>query len=220
MASEQRGNPLARIDAFAVTARYRRGQEICTPAKAAERWYRVVSGAVRWCALRADGRRQIVDLVWPDNFFGFSESVGYDFAVEALMHDTVVASYPRRRLELLADSDPQVAREIRRIAFNAISRLQSQLVLLGQMNAQEKVGSFLVDMAHRLSDDADNVVLPISRHDIADYLAISVETVSRTLTSLKERGLIKLVSARNVRIVDRDALLVRDSMLAAHLSDN
>jgi CRP/FNR family nitrogen fixation transcriptional regulator len=118
-----------------------------------------------------------------------------------------VAAYPRRRIETLADSDPKIAREIRRLAFTALSRMQAQLLILGRITALEKVGSFILEMAARLSDGGgDRVALPVSRYDIADYLGVSVETVSRSLSDLKQRGAIKLLGTRTVSIVHRDVL--------------
>jgi CRP/FNR family nitrogen fixation transcriptional regulator len=88
-----------------------------------------------------------------------------------------------------------------------MARLQAQLLIVGRITAPEKVGSFILEMAKRLSAEHGNsVALPMSRYDIADYLAVSVETVSRALTDLKHRGVIKLCGTRIVRIVDRDAL--------------
>lgn len=187
---------------------YQRGQEICSDGRPAECWNRIVLGAARRCVVRSDGRRQIVDLLLPGDFFGFTSASTYDFTVEAVGGGTLVASYPRRRVEMLADSDPQLARELRQVAFDAFSRLQSQLLILGRITALEKVGSFILEMAARLSDGAADglVVLPVSRYDIADYLAVSVETVSRSLTDLKHRGVIALSGTRIVRIVDREAL--------------
>jgi CRP-like cAMP-binding protein len=162
---------------------------------------------VRRCVVRLDGRRQIVDLLLPGDVFGFTAGEEYDSTVEAIAEGTVVAAYPRRRAEMLSDSDPQLAREIRHIAFLAMARLQAQLLIVGRITAPEKVGSFILEMAKRLSAEHGNsVALPMSRYDIADYLAVSVETVSRALTDLKHRGVIKLSGTRIVRIVDRDAL--------------
>ena len=135
---------------------------------------------------------------------------GRQSTVLAVAHrakDTIVASYPRRRVEMLAEADPQLSREIRQVMFEALSRLQAQLMILGRITATEKVGSFLLTMAERLSDQTlDRVDLPISRYDIADYFGLSVETVCRALTSLKKRGLIALSGPRSVRIIDRAAL--------------
>jgi len=92
-------------------------------------------------------------------------------------------------------------------AFEAISRSQAQLLIVGRLTATEKVGGFLLAMSGRLSvGPADVVALPISRYDFADYLAISVETVSRSLTELRRRGLIAFMGTRRVRIIDRNSL--------------
>jgi CRP-like cAMP-binding protein len=203
-------------DAFAIVARYHHGQEIGVRERLPEFWYQVVSGAVRQYAVHPDGRRQIVDLLLPGDCFGFAAQDGNRFAAEAIIEGTVLASYPRRRLEMLSASKPAVAQGIRERAFDTISRLQRQLLVLGRITASEKVGSFLLDLAERLPDEPGHcVILPISRYDIADYLAISVETVSRSLTDLRHRGAIELESARQVKIIDRNVLDERKSAQSA-----
>ncbi len=200
-------HPLKSFDSLAVPMTCRRGQEICGESRPAEHWYCVISGAARRHVLRADGRRQIVGLLLPSDFFGFTAGDEYDYTVEAVVEGTVVASYPRRRAETLADSEPQIARELRQVTFEALARLQTQLLTLGRITAIEKVSSFILEMARRSANGSgDSVALPISRYDIADYLAVSVETVSRSLTDLKQRGIIKFCGTRMVKIVDRDAL--------------
>ena len=186
---------------------YRRGATIHGPDDPAQHWYRLVSGVARKCALLPDGRRQIVDFLLPGDFFGLIVRHEHRFAVEAIAKDTVVARYPRRRVEALADSDPEVGRLIREVAFETISRAQARTLILGRTTAAEKVGSFLLEMAERWAGaTVDAFVLPMSRYDIADYLALAAETVSRALTDLKQRGAIALVRAHRVRIVDRDTL--------------
>jgi CRP/FNR family nitrogen fixation transcriptional regulator len=200
-------HPLQSLDQFAVFTPFHRGQEICSQGQAADHWYCVLSGAAKRCVIRLDGRRQIVDLLLPGDVFGFTSLDEYDSSVEAIVESTVVAGYSRRRVEILADADPRLAREIRQVAFAALSRLQAQLLILGRITVLEKVGSFILEMASRLSNQRGNsVALPMSRYDIADYLAVSVETVSRSLTDLKHRGVIKLAGTRVVRIIDPHAL--------------
>jgi CRP-like cAMP-binding protein len=167
----------------------------------------MVYGVGRRFVVHGDGRRQIIDLLLPGDFFGFAVGDEYDFTVDAAAEGTVVASYPRSRLELLADGDPALAREIRQVAFQALARLQAQLGILGRVTAVEKVSAFILEMAQRLArGGGDRLVLPISRYDIADYLAVSVETVSRSLTDLRQRGVIVFSDVRTLRIVDREAL--------------
>jgi CRP/FNR family nitrogen fixation transcriptional regulator len=202
-----RPHHLKSLDSIASIVTCDRSQEICREAQPAEHWYFVIAGVVRRCALRPDGRRQIVGLLLPGDFFGFTADDQYDYTAEAVAEDTVLASYPRQRAETFADSDPRLARELRQVTFEAMSRLQAQLLILGRITALEKVGSFILEMESRLSRGrGDNIALPISRYDIADYLAVSVETVSRALTDLKHRGVIKLSGTRTFKILDRDVL--------------
>jgi CRP-like cAMP-binding protein len=195
------------VDSMRTVSSYRRDQEIYGRSDAAEYWYCVVSGAARKYALTTDGRRRIIDFLLPGDFFGFGARHAEFFAAEAIAGDTVVACYPRRRLEAAADSDPRLGRQIREISFEAISRFQARLLILGRVTSLEKVGAFLIEMAARSFDRADQtVVLPMSRYDIADYLAVSVETVSRALTAFKKCGAIRHVTTRRIRIVDSGPL--------------
>jgi CRP/FNR family transcriptional regulator, nitrogen fixation regulation protein len=202
-----RPHPLENLDALAAIVPFHRGQEIFSEGQPVEHWYFLISGAARRCAIRSDGRRQIVDLLLPGDFFGLSFGDQSDATIEAVADNTVVASYPRPRIEMLAESDPKIARELRQIAFTALSRMQAQLLILGRITASEKVGSFILEMAARLSErESDQVALPVSRYDIADYLGVSVETVSRALSDLKQRGAIRLSGTRTVSIIHRDLL--------------
>jgi CRP-like cAMP-binding protein len=195
------------LEALAVVTRYQRDEEIYPQQRGVECWYRVVSGAARRFSVWADGRRQIVDLLLPGDFFGFGARGTHAFTAEAIVADTVIARYPTSRIEELAASDPGAARELSGIVFDAISRLHSLLLILGRTTAEQKVGSFLLHLQERVGNGAtDRLVLPISRYDVADFLAVSVETVSRALTGLKERGVIDLSGPRDIGIIDRDAL--------------
>jgi CRP/FNR family nitrogen fixation transcriptional regulator len=196
---------LAVLQPCATVTCCRPGQEIAqiTP----EHWHCVLRGAVRNCAVHSDGRRQIVDLLLVGDWFGFATPGAHCMTVEAVTEGTLVISYPRRRLEALANTHLDVAHAISERRSAAMSRLQRQLLVLGRVTALEKVGAFLLEISGRLSaDSTDRFLLPISRYDIADYLAISVETVSRSLTDLKQRGLIALTGSRGVRIINREAL--------------
>jgi CRP/FNR family nitrogen fixation transcriptional regulator len=196
-----------RAGAQVQTRRYRRDERISSPQR--QSWCRVVSGAARHCVLRADGRRQIVDLLLPGDLFNFGAPAGSEVSVEAIVEGTMVASYPEHDREL-ADDDDMPAADAHQVALDTIARLQRQLLMLGRLTAAEKVGAFLLDMAARLGARCGGgFVLPLSRYDIADYLAVSVETVSRSLTDLERRGAISLAGARNIRILD-------DHVLDAH----
>jgi CRP-like cAMP-binding protein len=192
--------------ALALTRRYHRGQEIYGRDEPVEYWYGVMSGMARKTALMSDGRRRIVDFLVPGDFFGFSALDERIFDVEAVTGGTTLACYPRRRIEALADTDLEVSRHVRNLAMKALCRLQARILILGHPTATEKVRAFLVEMGQRAGDDSSPIViLSMSRYDIADYLALSVETVSRALTTLKLRGSISLADKHRVKLVDHGA---------------
>jgi CRP/FNR family nitrogen fixation transcriptional regulator len=200
-------DPLDAMESLATTVQYRRGQEIYAQEDPAEYWYRVVRGTVRKCAIKADGRRQIVDFLLPGDLFGLNTRREHRFAVEAVTDGTVVARYPRRKIERHADFDPRIGRRIREAAFEAISRSQTRMVILGRMSAIEKVGAFLIEMAERTGQGVpEGVVLSMSRYDIGDYLGLASETVSRTLSELRQAGAIRFEGMHRVRILDSKAL--------------
>jgi CRP-like cAMP-binding protein len=198
---------LGSLEDLAIVTRFKRGQGIYLCEDAAGFWYRIITGAGRKCVFTLDGNRQIVDFLRPGDLFGVDEGEIHQFSVEAIVAGAKIARYPRYRAELLADSDPQVARRIRELAFESVSRVHRRMVILGRASALEKVSTFLLEMTDRFGAGSSSAVtLPMSRYDIADYLAMAVETVSRALTNLRERGVIQFSAVRCVQICDRDAL--------------
>jgi CRP/FNR family nitrogen fixation transcriptional regulator len=181
------------------------GERVYEQGDRSEYWYRVTSGLARKCAPEDRGR--IIDFSLPGDFFGFSARNAHACAVEAVIEGTIVTRYPRRQLELLADGDPQLQRLICDAAFQGIARVQARILILGPTTAREKVFYFLADIAKRSSHETTAaVVLPMSRYDIADYLSLSVETVSRSLTRLRHSGAISLLDVRRVRILNGQQL--------------
>jgi CRP/FNR family nitrogen fixation transcriptional regulator len=198
-------HPMKRLDEHAKIMLFARSKEIPVNSEPAAHWYYVISGAVRRSAIRSDGRRQILDLMLPGDFF-FVVNRNDDLTVEAIAENTALASYPGQRVEQLAQRDTEFARELRDVAFQALSRIQDQLLIIGGITAVEKVASFLLALASRSSAGMGQVVLPVTRYDIAEYLAVSVETVCRSFTSLQQRGAIRLAGKRTVRIINRNIL--------------
>jgi CRP/FNR family nitrogen fixation transcriptional regulator len=195
------------MESLSTIVRCNRGETIYNQGDRPEYWYRVTSGLARKCALTSEGRRRIIDFLLPGDFFGFSARNEHAFAVQAVIEGTTVTRYPRRQLEMLADGDPQLQRLIRDAAFQGIARLQARIVILGPTTAREKIFYFLADIAKRSSHETTAaIVLPMSRYDIADYLALSVQTVSRSLTHLRHSGAISLVDRRRVRILNGQQL--------------
>jgi CRP/FNR family nitrogen fixation transcriptional regulator len=195
------------LERIASVASYGFGQTIYYQDQRADCWYCILRGAARECAVNEDGRRQIVDFLLPGDVFGFSNGEARGLAVEVIAGPALVACYPRHRAEALAESDVALGRGIRQLAFDSIERLQRRALLLGCNSAMQKLSAFLLEMSMRCGGIShESIALPMSRYDIADYLALRVETVSRTLTALRRQGAIALVGTRRVRIIDHRRL--------------
>jgi CRP-like cAMP-binding protein len=166
----------------------------------------VASGIAGRCAVLADGRRQIVDLLVPGDFFGFYAGDAHRFSVEAVTNKTSILRYPRQSVEAIVEANPKLQYCVRQMAFEAILRLDARVLTVGRMTAVEKVGSFLLEMAERFPQSGMRIALPISRYDIADYLGLSMETVSRSLAELKRRGSITFSGPHRVTVLNPNEL--------------
>ncbi len=166
------------IASCAVTSHYRRGAAICHARDPAEYWYRVAAGMAARSVTFSDGRRQIIELLFRGDFFGFTCSSFHQVDVEAVTDGTTIIRYPRRSVDALVESNPKLESQLRQLAFDAIRRLDDRIVWLGRTDALEKVGAFLTEMAERVPrGPGDRIALPLSRYQIADYLGLSMETV-------------------------------------------
>lgn len=189
--------------------RYAPGQAIFEESEPADYVYNVSRGDVRLYKLLADGRRQVTGFLRPGDFLGLVKRDTYAYGAEAI--DAVELCCMRIvDLERLLREMPAVRDRLLDMSRDELAAAQEQMLLLGRKSAREKVLSFLVLRAGQqdaLDDTTSAVVdLPMSRGDIADYLGLTIETVSRTFTALKEEGLIELPSAQHVVLPDLDAV--------------
>lgn len=181
-----------------------RNAEFYGEGEPAEYAYRVVRGVVRTHKLLNDGRRQISGFLLPGDFFGLECDDEYRFTAEAVT-DASVIFVKRSALTALARRDGEVANDLWRMARAELHRAHDHMLLLGRKSAQERIAAFLLEMAER-ADESDIVELPMSRLDIADYLGLTIETVSRTFTHLENAAAIALPSTRRVHLCNRAAL--------------
>jgi CRP/FNR family transcriptional regulator, nitrogen fixation regulation protein len=182
---------------------YPRDTEIFGENEPADYVYKVISGSVRTYKILADGRRQIAGFHLPGDIFGSQLAEVHTLSAEAVA-DAKVLVVKRSALTALAGRDAAVARELFSLTSRELRRMQERILLLVK-SAQERVASFLLEMAERAS--AGNIVeLPMSRQDIADYLGLTVETVSRTMSSLETAGAIEVPTSRRIVLRNRDAL--------------
>jgi CRP/FNR family transcriptional regulator, nitrogen fixation regulation protein len=180
-----------------------RKTEIYGEGEPADYLYRIVSGTVRTYKILTDGRRQIGGFYAPGDTFGLEIGEEHTFSAEAVTECKLLV-IKRSALVALAGRDHEIARALWAIIGDELRRVQDHIMLLIK-SAQERVASFLLEMSERGS--ADGVVdLSMSRQDIADYLGLTIETVSRTLTILENDATIELSSSRRIVLRNRPAL--------------
>jgi len=183
---------------------FSRNEEIYGEDEPADFVYRVVSGAVRISRILSDGRRQIASFQFAGDVFGLEPGQVHALCAEAIT-DCRIALIKRSALDRAADRDSGAARELWGLTARDLQRLQEHMLLLGRKGALERVSAFLLEMSDRAAGGR-TIELPMSRSDIGDYLGLTIETVSRTLTQLERDGVIGLPSFRQVKICDRKAL--------------
>lgn len=197
-------NPLEQtMHLMGATMSYPRNTEIFGDNEPADYLYKVVSGCVRTYKILSDGRRQIGGFYLPGEVFGLEFAHEHSLSAEAIS-DTKVQVIKRSALNALAGRDPAIARELFTLTGRELQRVQDRILLLIK-NAQQRVAGFLLEMAERVL--AGNAIeLPMSRQDIADYLGLTIETVSRTFTSLECSATIEVPTSRHIILRNRLAL--------------
>src|ERR1044071_7716693 len=191
------------IDMMGAVIPYARNSEIYGENEPADYLYKVVSGAVRTYRVLADGRRQSGAFYLPGDMFGLEVGEEHSFSAETVS-DAKVLVVKRSALLALATRDNDIARELWTMTGRELRRTQDHILLLIK-TAKERVVGFLLEMAERASC-ATQFDLPMSRQDIADYLGLTIETVSRTLTDLENTAAIELPSSRRIVLRNRAAL--------------
>jgi CRP/FNR family nitrogen fixation transcriptional regulator len=176
---------------------YLAGTEIYAQGEQAGELFVIEFGAVRIHRLLADGRRQVIAFHLAGETFGFEAGGTRTFFAEAI---TATGIRP-----LGAAANDGGAPDLMALALRGLLKAQEHLLVIGRQCARERVAAFLLDMADRQGDDA-RIELPMPRIDIADYLGLTIETVSRTFAKLRAQGVIELRGTRNVALKRRDVL--------------
>lgn len=184
--------------------RFERNAEIFGQGEAADYVYRVISGTVRTMRFSSEGRRQIIAFHLPGDVFGLDFASIHGFAAEAVS-DAEVLLVRRSLVDKTAADNSAAMRALLAMAAAQMHEAQEHAVILGFKGAAERVAAFLVRMADRLRGPRE-LDLPMSRADIADHLALTIETVSRAFTQLERDQAIALPSARHIVLRDWRAL--------------
>ena len=170
--------------------------------------FTIVNGVVSISKSMADGRRQIVGFMFPGDFLGVAEEGSYSCTAQAVT-PVELCRFPRPSFEALAEECPEIEHRLLQAVSTELVEAQEHMLILGRQTAEERLCSFLLHLCKRAPHrgESDNPLhLLISRADIGDYLGLSLETVSRTFTVLRDQGLIRLVDAHTVELLDRDEI--------------
>ena len=192
-------NSASRLMAVSSLHRKKPGETVFSEGDDADSVYEVVRGMLRLCKILPDGRRQITGFLSAGQFLGL--------ALAEAITEVTLCRYKRAAFDRLIDVVPGFAKRVLAVASDELSAAQNQMFLLGRKAALEKVASFLLLMAQQAGEDDDGAIgLPMTRSDIADYLGLTIENVSRTLTRLRHDRLIAPPTPDRIEIRNRHQL--------------
>lgn len=184
-----------------------RGRTVIEAGSPNDTVIQVREGILRVVHILPDGRRHVASFLKPGDFYGLSETEENESSVEAITACTL-ARYSRREFDAVLDSDAAAGRQLLRLVCRQLAANDRMLLLLGRKTAPERLASFLMSFASGGTGvDGDmQVCLPMSRGDIADYLGLTIETVSRLVTRFRNARWIRLLDAHTVAITAPDVL--------------
>ena len=199
---------LSRLDSLAEHLVLQAGDTLTRAEDPALHVFNITSGSVRVYKLLADGRRQIVGFLFAGDFLGLATGATYVFSAEAI-EPVTACRFRKSDYRTLIRETPALETALLDRANHELAAAQNQMLLLGRKTALERVSTFLIDLPTH--DPArpgppGNVHLPMTRAEIADYLGLTIETVSRIFTRLKTQGVIRLLSLTELRVERPDVL--------------
>ncbi len=199
---------LARLDGLAERVSLPAGDALTREGDPARYLYNITSGSVRVFKLLADGRRQITGFLFAGDFLGLTAGEAFAFSAEAI-EPVTLCRFKRAEYRSLVRESPSLEAALLDRANHELAAAHNQMVLLGRKTAQERIATFLLELPSKdpARPGGENTVrLPMSRSEIADYLGLTIETVSRVLTRLKTQGLLRLASLNEIVVLKPAAL--------------
>lgn len=201
------GPDLDRLATIAVVMSVEIGQSFITEGDPADHFFNLTGGSAKLYKLLPDGRCQVTGFVQTGDFLGLAASTHYAFSAEAL-EPVQLCRFARGKFEALLRDCPAMERRLRQLASHELVMAQEQMLLLGRKSARERVASFLLSRSRGCAHagTGERVLLPMTRTEIADYLGLTIETVSRTLSAFKTARLVAMHSPAELLVLDRKAL--------------
>lgn len=193
------------IRSFETQLRINAGDTVFHEGDDAIYFYKVVSGSLRLVKAVADGHRQICDFNLAGDLIGFSNSDEHEFTAEAIQ-DCTLLRYRRKDINTLIRSDAGFACELQALTAKGLSSAYAHMVRLCHRSAHDRLAWFLLSMSERAEKDDGWLELPMTRVDIADYLGLAHETVSRAFTQLKKSRAIIEPTLNRIKLINREAL--------------
>ncbi|MDE2446751.1 MAG: Crp/Fnr family transcriptional regulator [Alphaproteobacteria bacterium] len=182
-------------------------QQIAFEGETTKRFANILHGVVKLSKLTADGRQQIVGLQFAPDFMGRPFSKENDYAVEAAT-EVRLCSFPRSTLEQLTTESPELEHRLHQQTLKELGEAREWMLTLGRKSASERVASFLHFIAMHINPEVSHThgsqqfEIPLKRSDIADFLGLTIETVSRQFTRMRQAGVIKISNNRTIEIPD------------------
>ncbi len=201
---------LAKLDGLHTFCDLAPEQSLFMEGDRAASFFTVLKGCLRLSKLLSDGRRQITGFVLPGEFIGLSSKNSHAYNAEALV-EASLCRFAIRDLECISEANPAMKGRLLDMTNTDLARAQEHMLLLGRMTALEKIASFLSNLIVRAAAadlPSEPLALPMSRADIADYLGLTIETVSRTFTKLKTDRIIALPEHNQVEVINLAGLLL------------
>lgn len=197
---------LSALDTLGSICHFRRGKTIFGEGEEVGCSYKIVSGAVRLSRVTESGRRQIVEFRTAGDFVGFEWNGQYAFSAEAV-RDVVAVRFIRTRVDRLVEERSDVRESMVALIREELRAAHEHLITLGCQGAKERVASFLLQLVRKARlNDGETLEIELGRQDMADYLGLTLETISRTLSEFKRIGAIGLPGRRQIKILSKAKL--------------
>ncbi len=172
--------------------------------------YNITEGNVKIYHLLSDGRIQIIGFLYPGDFFGAYKKGKYNYSAEAI-GDVRLCVFKQEVLDKYLGKNMNLAKELLHMTSHELTLAQDRIGVLGKMNANERMAKFILNISNqraRIGWQDNPISLPMTRQDIADYLGLTLETVSREITKLKTSNIIKVMNSKQFFISDKNGLML------------